>query len=153
MQFSLEKLGLFIVAVGILFGFLDLKGAFKDKDRQEILNWVLHSNDGMPIKAPAAKKFMQYFPPPGNLNPDEITHLTKLTIKAPGPGPVMSASVNYMKKNAERTAHVATLAEIGEWASETSYQWVSWGLTLLGFLISCGGLFLKYKENQRTALL
>ena len=36
--------------------------------------------------------------------------------------------------NGSRTEYVTTLGEVHEWAAESSYPWLSWVLTFIGFI-------------------
>lgn len=129
----LKIFGMIVVAIGLMLGFADLKGFLKDKKKIEILNWVLHSNSGMSLELPAAKEFMKKFPPPQDEDVENLTHLAKSVMKYEIGG-ILNASVNYMRKDLTRTGHVATLPEIHNWAAETPYSWISWWVTLVGFI-------------------
>ena len=138
--------GLIIMAIGIFIGFGNLRGWFKKTDRVEFLRWVIEEPAGMPIDAPAAREFMSKFPPPKDARVNEITHVTKQTIKSAG-GPPMSASINYMHRDGTRTIYVATLEQVREWASESSYPWVAWVVTVIGFIPTLLATFFGWKES------
>ena len=138
----LKVIGFIIMGVGIAVQFADLEGYLKNRERQEILDWVLSSKSGMPLEAPAAKEFMKRFPPPNNESSKYLTHLTK-SIMQYQTGGIIAANVNYMRKDLSRTSHVATLEEIRRWASETPYPWISWWITTLGFLALLASFYLE----------
>jgi len=60
----LKITGIVAIALGIILQFADLKGYLNDKNRMEILNWILYSNTGLSLEYWAAKEFMIKFPPP-----------------------------------------------------------------------------------------
>lgn len=140
----LKITGIAAIAIGLILEFTDLKGYLKDKKRTEILNWVLYSNSGMPIEQPEAKVFMKKFPPPSGEKEENLTHLTKSVMKYEVGG-ILNASVNYMRKDTSRTSHVATLEEIRSWTNETPYPWISWWITLVGFIELVGNFFIEKK--------
>jgi hypothetical protein len=119
---------------------------FKKSDRVEFLRWVMEEPAGMPVDVPAAREFMRKFPPPKDARVNEITNVTKQTIKSLG-GPPMSASINYMHRDGTRTTYVATLEQVREWANESSYPWVAWVVTVIGFIPTLLGTFLSWKES------
>lgn len=137
---KLEKLSTFLkftgitaIAIGLILEFADLKGYLNNKNRMEILNWVLHSNSGMSLNTPSAKEFIKKFPPPQGENIDNLTHLTKNIIQQENGG-IYNASINYMRKDHTRTKFIATLDDIQKWTSETPYPWFAWWITLVGFI-------------------
>jgi len=140
----LKITGIIAIATGLLLEFADLKGCLIDRQRIEILNWVLNSDSGMSVELPAAKKFMKKFPPPENEKRENITHITKSITKYEIGG-ILNASVNYMRKDTSRSSHVATLEEIRKWANETPYPWISWWITLFGFIGLLGNYFIEKK--------
>lgn len=129
----LEIIGIIVLALGLILGFANLKGWFNNKNRIEFLNWALTSDSGISIELPAAKEFIKAFPPPEGEQLNNLTHLTKDKLNFESGGTI-NISINYMRKDFSRTTHVATLSDIRTWTSETSYPWISWWLTLIGFL-------------------
>jgi len=140
----LKITGIIAIAIGLILEFTDLKGCLIDKQRIEILNWALNSDSGMSIELPAAKKFMKNFPPPENEKKENLTHLTKSVMQYEIGG-ILNASVNYMRKDTSRTSHIATLEEIRKWANETPYPWISWWITLFGFIGLIGNFIIEKK--------
>lgn len=126
--------GLIILAVGVIVGFADIKGWFKNSHRLTIIDWAKTTKTGLPITHPAAKAFMKNFPPPSDARPEEITHLTKTVIKSMSGGQPMNVAINYMHRDNSRTSNVATLADVENWASNTVYPWIAWILSLIGFI-------------------
>lgn len=98
----------------------------------------------MSLDQPAAKEFMKKFPPPPGEKKENLTHLTKSVMKYEIGG-TLNASVNYMRKDMSRTSHVATLEEIRYWTDETPYPWISWLITLVGFIELLGDFFIEKK--------
>ena len=147
----LKLTGLVILGIGVILGYANLQEWFRRPDRQAFVQWVLESQTGMPAQEAAARAFMRRFPPPEHSRPEEITHITKHVVR-PQNGGVLQASVNYMHKDHSRTTYVATLPEIREWAAETSYGWLAWALTLLGFLEVLASAVLEWREKSKPIL-
>ena len=133
---------------GVVVGYLDLSGRFLDQDKQAFLQWVLTPGVGLPVSTPAAKKFMIAFPPPADSNLSEITHVTK-SVMTVEKGPVQSASINYMHRDGSRTSFVAALDDVRQWAQQTSYPFIAWLLSLIGFAeVLLGFLIERYKAKN-----
>ena len=98
----------------------------------------------MPLEDPAAIEFLEMFPPPKGEHLKNLTHLTKDRMGYKSGG-IINVSVNYMRKDNSRTAHVANLADIREWSSKTLYPWIAWWLTLVGFIELIGSKFMEKK--------
>ena len=127
--------GLFILAIGVITGYGNLRGWFLYPERQEFLKWALESDVGMPIEDPSAQAFMRDFPPPEDARPEEITHVTKQVLTPASGGVREPLWFDYMLRDNSHTSYVVTFAQVRKWAEETSYPWLAWGLTLLGFLV------------------
>ena len=147
----LKITGIVAIALGIILQFADLKGYLNDKNRMEILNWILHSNTGLSLEHPAAKKFIKKFPPASEEKIANLTHLTKNVIRQENGG-IYNASINYMRTDHTRTNFVATLDDVRKWASETPYQWIAWWVTLVGFIELVGNWIIdkKLKTHNRV---
>ena len=96
------------------------------------------------MKIETAKEFMKKFPPPSGETEKNLTHLTKSVMQYEIGG-ILNASVNYMRKDTSRTSHIATLEEIRKWANETPYPWISWWITLFGFIGLIGNFIIEKK--------
>ena len=143
----LKITGIIAVALGIILQFADLKGYLNDKNRTEILNWILHSNAGLSLEHPAAKEFIKKYPPAPEENIANLTHLTKNVIRQENGG-IYNASINYMRTDQTRTKFVATLDDVRTWASETPYQWIAWWVTLFGFIELVGNWIIDKKTKN-----
>jgi hypothetical protein len=137
----LNVTGMIALGLGVVFGFGDLKGWFRHADRQAFLQWALHQESGLPIHDLAAQAFMGGFPPPSPSDLEIVTHVTKWKMRVEG-RPVLEAAFKYMRSDQSRTEYVATLPQVREWATESSYPWLSWILTVIGFLEVLGGKIL-----------
>lgn len=132
LTFILKTTGIILVGIGVLLGFLDLIGAFVDQDKEYVITWATTSKSGLSIDHPGARKFLKAFPPTSHEQGKEITHLTKQVIES-APGGAMVISINYMYSDLTRSVYVANLPEVKEWARATSYPWIAWSLSFLGF--------------------
>lgn len=152
LELTLRLTGIAVLGVGVLTGFADLKGWLRDGDREAFLQWALQSSVGMPIGQSSAQAFMKRFPPPEDARISDITHITK-QVERPERGPVLQAAFNYMHSDHSRTAYVATLADVREWAAESPYPWVSWLLTVIGFLEVLGSTGIQWRRERSTTAL
>ena len=62
-EILLNLSGLIILFAGVSIGLSNMKGWLLDKEKGEVLEWVLHSKKGLSVQHPGAKKFMQHFLP------------------------------------------------------------------------------------------
>jgi hypothetical protein len=125
--------GLVFVACGLGLQFADQIGLLRYEEREAFLKWALESQEGLPIEEPAGKAFRARFPPPPDSHPADITHVTKHVVRFER-GPVSQASFSYMHRDPSRTSHVATLADVRAWATESRYGW--WSLAVALFWVS-----------------
>ena len=131
---ALSIFGLTVMGLGILLAYFNISGIFQSSPRKDFLNWVIKSERGLKIDAPAAKAFMKDFPPPDPKRCSEITHITKWTQVLEN-GLPFQAQINYMYSDNSRTPYVATLDDVRAWASSTTYPQIAWLLSLIGFLV------------------
>ncbi len=127
-------LGLMAIGVGVLLHLGDLLGWLKYPERASFVTWVLTSDQGVPLNEPSAQAFMASFPPPPDEDPTQLTHVTKSVLRHELGGVIQDASINYLRQDGTRTAYVANLYDVQQWASESPYSWWAWCITLLGFL-------------------
>ena len=137
----LKVTGLAALGLGVVFGFGDLKGWLQHSDRQAFLEWAVRQESGLPIQHPAARAFIRRFPPLRLDDREAVTHVTKWKTRIEN-GPTLDAAFNYMRPDQSRTEYVATLPEVRVWAAESSYPWLSWIFTFVGFVEVLGSLAL-----------
>jgi len=130
----LDIMALIICGLGLLFAYFDITGLFEKSERKAFLNWVLKSDSGLSINEPSARAFMKEFPPPSEVQISKITHIVKWKMNLQNGLPT-DAQINYMFADQSRTAYVATLDDVRQWVYETSYPWVAWICSLVGFLV------------------
>ena len=152
----LKLTALGVLGAAVFLQLADLVGWLEHEDRQIFLRWALQSQVGLPISDPGAQAFKDNFPPPAAARVSEITHVTKHVIRLPSTpqqatGTVMEALFNYLYRDGSRTSYVATLPEVREWASESSYPWLSWVLALIGFTEVLGSTIIEWREARLTA--
>lgn len=140
----LKITGLFAVALSLSLQFADLKGYLKNKNRMEVLNWVLNSKSGLSLATSAGKEFIKQFPPPSGEQIDNLTYLTKNVLQQEHGG-IYNASINYMRRDLTRTNFVATLDDVRIWASESPYSWFAWWFALIGFIELAGNWLIERK--------
>lgn len=150
MKQFLKITGLIILAAGVIIGYADLMNWewLRYKERTEFLDWVNTSTIGLPIDQPPAKAFMQAYPPPANARIDAITHITKSVLRQEN-GLILQASINYMLNDHTRASYVATLTDVQKWATESRYPWLSWALSLFGFIEILLSTIFDWRENKK----
>ncbi|MBI2359676.1 MAG: hypothetical protein HYV04_12380 [Deltaproteobacteria bacterium] len=149
----LKITGLGALALTVFVNFAEARGWLRDANRQMLLEWALNDETGLPIEHPAARAFMNRFPPPAANDRNLITHVTKWKSRLEN-GPVLDATFNYMRHDRSRTNYVATLAEVREWAAESRYAELPWILGLIGFVEVAGSMILNRwirVESQRRS--
>ena len=131
----LKWLGLIIALIGLFLGLLDLIGVFSHPDRENMVQ-VIRSKGTVPSSNPAFSDFIKKYPPPKGWKETDITGLgPSSSIKSGGvvtpTGPLIYVGIG------KQTRRVATFDDIVEWSQESSYPWISWIVTAVGWLI-CG---------------
>ena len=124
--------GLALALLGLLLTLLDLLGKFRDRERAELSKFIEEDRDGIPRSARGFRGFLETFPPPEGVDPDNITHIVKDVIQTHDRHPV-SIIIRYLADNA-RTQPVATFPDVKTWAATTRYKWWALGVGFLGWV-------------------
>ena len=149
LQSFLKITGLLALALGVCLGLADLVGWLRYSDRDAFLQWAIYEESGLPIETLAAQAFVRRFPPPDTVDISTITHVTKWRLRLDG-GLALDAAFNYGRREGSRTEYVATLGDVREWAAESSYPWLSWVLTLVGFIEVLGSEAIEWRGKRKS---
>jgi hypothetical protein len=125
--------GLTLAFFGLGVTLLDALGKFRDREKLEFARLIRENPNGLPRSTPGFSKFLLAFPPPQGIDPLVISHTTKDVIQTHEGFPI-SITVRYFA-NGQRTAPVATYAEIIAWAEKTRQKWWSFSVGILGWLM------------------
>lgn len=126
-------LGLMIGLIGIVAGYLDLRGFFADQDRIRIANLIFDSKGGIPRSTPGFDGFLEAFPPPKGIDERDITHIVKDVLQTHDQFPI-SVTCRYLA-NMKRSVPVASGADIRKWAEATRFGVWSWIITAAGWVV------------------
>ena len=144
----LKWLGLIIALIGLFLGLLDLIGFFSHPDRENMVQ-TIRSKGRVPSSNPAFSDFIKKYPPPKGWKETDITGLAPSTsIKSGGvvtpTGPLIYVGIG------KQTRQVATFDDIVEWSQESSYPWISWIVTAVGWLICGIGLAIESFGSKKS---
>ena len=147
----LKILSRLVTVLGVVVTLLHLRGCFQDQGRADLLRLVLAAGhrQGVTITHPTAAAFMKRFPPPPTTNMDEITHIIKMGMVM-GTGYASAMPFAYLLRGGAVTKHVADLDEVRSWASESSYPWAAWWITLVGIITVLGVDLSEWRERHAT---
>lgn len=129
----LKLLGVAIGFLGIVAAFADLLGYFTDAEKVAFAELVMRSKDVVPRSTRGFEKFIRAFPPPDGIDPDTVTHIADKLLRI-GSESNVGSTVAYVV-NGKRTSSVARFDEVREWASNSSYRWISWIITAFGWFM------------------
>jgi hypothetical protein len=137
----LKWIGLIIALIGLILGVLDLKGVFSHLDREHMVQLIL-STGRVASSSPGFSDFIKKFPPPKGWKESDITGLAPSTLIQSGGvvtpiGPLIYVGVG------KQTRRVANFDDLVEWSQESSYPWISWIVTAVGWFICGIGLVLE----------
>lgn len=138
---SLKGAGLAIALLGLGITLLDALGKFRSREKLEFARLLREGKGGLPRSTPGFAQFLSAFPPPEGVDPAAVSHATKDIIQTHDGFPV-SITVRYVANN-QRTAPVASYADITAWAEKTRQKWWSFYVGVVGWLMVAGAFLLE----------
>jgi hypothetical protein len=129
----LKGIGLVLAFFGLGIALLDALGKFRSREKLEFARLLREDKVGLPKSTPGFSMFLCAFPPPKGVDVSTISHTTKDIIQTHDGFPV-SITVRYVA-NDQRTAPVATYAEVMAWAEKTRQKWWSFSVGMFGWLM------------------
>jgi hypothetical protein len=143
---TLKWIGLVITFIGLLLGYLDLKGFFSHPDRVQMVQAILKNGKAESDQA-AFPDFLKEYPPPINWQKGDIKGIAPLTSIRSGGVVTATGPLIYFGVG-KQTGRITTFKDLEEWANKSSYPWVSWVTTVVGWLICALGLILESFEKK-----
>lgn len=146
---SFLKLVSFLVGfLAIVAGFANLQGCFADREKVALADLIWNSDGGIPQSTPGFYKFLDTFPPPVDVQREQITHIVKNNLQFEN-GPRFGGIVRYLA-NGRRTRGVATFAEVRTWAQHTGYEWYAWIISGAAWLVFAALEIFERVKCKRT---
>lgn len=130
---TLKMGGLALGLLALLVTFFDALGKFRDKERLEFARLLRENAQGLPRETPGFDKFLSAFPPPAGMDVSAISSTTKDVIQTHDQFPI-SITVRYFA-NGQRTAPVATYADVVAWSEKTRQKWWSFFIGIVGWVM------------------
>lgn len=133
--------GLALAFFGLGITFLDALGKFRDREKLEFARLLRENEVGLPKSTPGFSKFLLAFPPPEGIDASTVSHTAKDVIQTHEGFPI-SITLRYLA-NGQRTAPVATYAEVIAWAEKTRQKWWSFSVGILGWIMVAAAFVLE----------
>jgi hypothetical protein len=136
---TLKVLSLSFLFVGVVLGWLNLRGSLRDSDRLVLLEALERPNvdDGPPrieLDHPGVSDILRAYPPPAGHDVVAVSRAYH-TPATPNKVPLAEGSVTYVSRSGRHLA-IVPFSAFREWCSETPYGWLAWALTLVGALLA-----------------
>lgn len=125
--------GLALGFLGLLVTLLDALGKFRDQERLDFARLLRESTQGLPRSTPGFDKFLSAFPAPVGIEASAIISTAKDVLQTHDQFPI-SITVRYVA-NGQRTAPVATYAEVVAWSEKTRQKWWSLSISAVGWVM------------------
>ena len=143
----LKIVGLLVIMGGLLATLLEYTGVLKDKSKINLSKRIRQETEGIPRSARGFGGFLKRFPPPPNVDPATVTHITKDVLQTHDQFPI-SITLRYVA-NGVRTAPVANYEQVQQWVEETPYRWVSLSIGIVGWLVAAFAVICEIIANKR----
>lgn len=125
--------GLALALIALLVTLLDALGKFRDPKRAELARLIRENSQGLDRSTVGFERFLAAFPPPSGVDPNSVVAITKDVIQTHDKFPI-SITVRYVA-NGQRTAPIATYAEVVSWSEKTRQKWWSFVVGTIGWVM------------------
>jgi hypothetical protein len=143
----IKLLGVAVGFFGILMNLLDLRGCFVEPEKRTFGELVMNTDELVPRTTPGFELFLRDFPPPSGVASVDVTHIGDKALRW-DTSPAESLAVVYVA-NGIRSSPVARLDQVRDWANATIYGWLSWLITVVGWLLYAVIEFVKLARERR----
>jgi hypothetical protein len=137
---NLKVIGLSIVFIGLVAGLGNLLGWFTHSERLEMVR-LIRTKESIPVTTTGFAELLHtYPPPPSTVNKDAVVRLGPITsIRSIGYVTPL-APLAYFDVNNNRTPPILTFDELEKWATASSYPWLAWVISAIGFVVTAIGV-------------
>jgi hypothetical protein len=146
---SLKLLGYAFVVVGLLLGFLNYFGAFKNKRKLSFAETIMSRVEKIPRTTPGFELFIRAFPPPQRVSEAQVSAIADRILRVNSSSEV-GTTVRYIV-GGETTTTVARFDQVNEWARSTHYPLLSLIIGSIGALLALPVHIHDYKRSKKDA--
>ncbi len=136
---NLKVIGLSIVFIGLVAGLGDLLGWFTHSERLEMVK-LIRTEGSIPVTATGFADLLHAYPPPSIVNKVAVVRLGPTTFFESGGYVTPTGPLAYFDVNNSRTLPILTFDELEKWATASSYPWLVWVISTIGFVVIAIGV-------------
>jgi hypothetical protein len=136
---NLKVIGLAIVFIGLVAGLGNLLGWFTHSERFEMVK-MIRTGGSIPVTATGFADLLHAYPPPSTVNKAAVARLSLTTSIRSGGYVTPTGPLAYYDVNNSRIAPILTFDELEKWATASSYPWLAWVISTIGFIVTTIGV-------------
>lgn len=145
---KIKIIGLFIIYIGLLAGLGNILGWFRHPERMEITNLIL-TKGSVPSSATGFSELISSFPPSNLFNGKKIVRLGVSSMISNGGLITPFGPLKYYYADGISSHSILTFEELKQWSIESSYQWLAWVISAVGFLVTGIGIVIDWRQKQK----
>ena len=146
---NLTFIGLLILFVGLVSGLGNLLGWFTHTERLEMVN-LIRTDGSIPATATGFSELLEAYPPPSTINANAIIRIGTTTSLRSGGYVTPTGPLAYYDANNHHTLPILTFDELVKWATASSYSWVSWVISAIGFFVTMIGFAIDFRRRVKN---
>ncbi len=135
---NLKVIGLSIIFIGLVAGLGNLLGWFTHSERLEMVK-LIRTEGSIPVTATGFVDLLHAYPPPSIVNKDAVVRLGTTTAFESGGYVIPTGPLVYYNVNNRSTLQILTFNELEKWATASSYPWLAWVISTIGFVVTAIG--------------
>ena len=145
---NLKVIGLSIVFIGLVTGLGNLLGWFTHTERLEMVE-LIRTKGTIPVTTAGFTELLRAYPPPSTVNTAAIIRLGPTTALRSGGYVTPTGPLAYYDVNNHRTPPILTFDELEQWATVSSYPWLTWVISAIGFVVTAVGVANDLRRREQ----
>ena len=145
---NLKVIGLSIVFIGLVIGLGNLLGWFTHTERLEMVE-LIRTKGTIPVTTAGFIELLRAYPPRSPVNTIAIIRLGPTTSIRSGGYVTPTGPLAYYDVNNHRTPPILTFDELEQWATASSYPWITWVISAIGFLVTAVGVANDLRRREQ----
>ncbi|TFB09861.1 hypothetical protein E3V36_05540 [Candidatus Marinimicrobia bacterium MT.SAG.2] len=140
-------IGLSTIFIGLLAGLGNLLAWFEHPERMEIVNLIL-TKGSVPSSTAGFLDLYSSFPPTNNFNENIIVRLGVGSSMSSGGYFTPVGPLKYFAANDIYSQSILTFEELKQWATGSSYPWLAWAISAIGFFVTGIGIVIDIRQKN-----
>ena len=145
---NLKVIGLSIVFIGLVIGLGNLLGWFTHTERLDMVE-LIRTKGSIPVTTPGFRELIRTYPPRSPEKTIAIIRLGPTTSISSGGYVTLTGPLAYYDVKNNRTLPALTFDELEQWATASSYPWLIWVISAIGFVVTAVGVANDLRRREQ----